>query len=81
MALYNFIESLLLLVAIFETRILESLGYTTSLLGENEVVPWFFGWPLSIWIIFTMLIAIIMMVKRAFRFVMNMKHKFSRRVP
>lgn len=69
MALYNFIESLLWFVVGFQTWVLQNLGYNVSLFGKDEAAPWFLGWPLSIWIIVMMFISIIMMVKRAVRFV------------
>ena len=69
MLLYDIISFIVFLIFIYETSILENLGFIVITFGEADVVPWFLEWPLLIWIVITMFISIIIMVKRSARLI------------
>lgn len=71
MILYEFLSSIGLFIFSYFIWILESLGYPGITFEETDTTPWFVEWPILIWIIITMFISIIMMVKRAVRSVIH----------
>lgn len=62
-------------IFIYFIEILGILGYQGMAFEEIDSAPWFVELFILIWVTITMFISIIMMVKRAGRFLISLFHK------